>query len=54
MTLDVAALRADTPGLAHRVHLNNAGAALMPQPVIAAIQGQLDLEVWHGGYEAEA
>jgi selenocysteine lyase/cysteine desulfurase len=54
MTLDVAALRADTPGLAHRVHLNNAGAALMPQPVIEAIQGQLDLEVWHGGYEAEA
>lgn len=51
-TLDIAALRADTPGLAHRVHLNNAGAALMPTPVIEAITDHLDLEASIGGYEA--
>ncbi len=50
--LDVAALRADTPGLAHRVHLNNAGASLMPTPVVDAIRRHFDLEVEIGGYEA--
>jgi selenocysteine lyase/cysteine desulfurase len=50
--LDIAALRADTPGTAHRVHLNNAGAALMPLPVIAAMKDHLDLEATLGGYEA--
>ena len=44
--------RADTPGVAHRNHLNNAGAALMPQPVIAAIQDHVRLESEIGGYEA--
>ena len=29
--------RAETPGCAHRNHLNNAGAAFMPQPVIDAM-----------------
>lgn len=52
MTLDVAALRADTPGSRKRVHLNNAGAALMLVPVLAAVQGQLELESRIGGYEA--
>ena len=50
--MNVEALRADTPGLAHRVHLNNAGASLMPRPVIDAIRGHLDLEATIGGYEA--
>ncbi len=50
--LDIAALRADTPGLKHRVHLNSAGASLMPTPVIDAIRGHFDLEVEIGGYEA--
>lgn len=50
--LDIAALRADTPGTVHRIHLNNAGAALMPTPVIAAMKDHLDLEATHGGYEA--
>lgn len=50
--LNVTALRADTPGVAHRVHLNNAGASLMPSPVLDAIRGHLDLEARIGGYEA--
>jgi selenocysteine lyase/cysteine desulfurase len=46
--------RADTPGCRHRNHLNNAGAALMPKPVIEAITGHIRLESEIGGYEAEA
>jgi selenocysteine lyase/cysteine desulfurase len=46
--------RADTPGCHHRNHLNNAGAALMPQPVIDAIVEHITLESEIGGYEAEA
>jgi len=46
--------RADTPGCAHRNHLNNAGAALMPMPVIDAIHDHIRLESEIGGYEAEA
>lgn len=45
--------REDTPGCAGRIHLNNAGAALMPRPVLDAIRGHLDLEAEIGGYEAE-
>lgn len=48
----VARLRADTPGCAHRVHLNNAGASLMPSPVVEAIHAHLEREVFLGGYEA--
>ena len=44
--------RADTPGSAHRNHLNNAGAALMPAPVLAAMQQHLTDEALMGGYEA--
>jgi len=53
-TLDIDALRADTPGCAHRVHLNNAGAALMPEPVLKACRDHLAKEATHGGYEAAA
>ncbi|MBP6828178.1 MAG: aminotransferase class V-fold PLP-dependent enzyme [Saprospiraceae bacterium] len=45
-------LRSDTPGCAHRIHLNNAGAALQPLPVLRAMQEHLDLEAQIGGYEA--
>ena len=44
--------RSETPGCAHRNHLNNAGAALMPSPVIRAIEDHLRLEPTIGGYEA--
>jgi len=48
----LAVWRADTPGTAHRNHLNNAGAGLMPQPVIDAITDHVRLESEIGGYEA--
>src|SRR4051812_20961634 len=50
---DLQRWRADTPGCAHRNHLNNAGAALMPRPVIDAITEHIKLESEIGGYEAE-
>jgi cysteine desulfurase / selenocysteine lyase len=50
--IDVTGARRDTPGCATRVHLNNAGASLMPNPVIAAVKEHLDLEARIGGYEA--
>jgi selenocysteine lyase/cysteine desulfurase len=51
--LNIDDIRADTPGCSARVHLNNAGASLMPAPVIDAITSQLALEASIGGYEAE-
>jgi selenocysteine lyase/cysteine desulfurase len=48
----IATWRDDTPGCAHRNHLNNAGAALMPRPVIDAITDHVRLESEIGGYEA--
>jgi selenocysteine lyase/cysteine desulfurase len=50
--MDVEALRAVTPGCAHRSHLNNAGAALLSQPTIDVMTGHLRLEAEIGGYEA--
>ncbi len=44
--------RADTPGCEARAHLNNAGAALVPRPVIEAVNRHLELEQTLGGYEA--
>jgi selenocysteine lyase/cysteine desulfurase len=44
--------RADTPGCSSRIHLNNAGAALMPTPVLRATVAHLELEATLGGYEA--
>lgn len=52
--LDIAALRAQTPGCARRVHLNNAGAALLSQPTLDAMTAHLQLEAEIGGYEAAA
>ncbi|RYP81848.1 aminotransferase class V-fold PLP-dependent enzyme [Nocardioides guangzhouensis] len=52
--MDVEALRADTPGCADRVHLNNAGAALMSRQTLEAVTSHLELEAEIGGYEAAA
>jgi cysteine desulfurase/selenocysteine lyase len=41
---EVDRLRDDTPGVAHRVHLNNAGAALMPKPVVGGMVAYLQRE----------
>jgi selenocysteine lyase/cysteine desulfurase len=49
---DLLRWRADTPGCSRIVHLNNAGAALVPRPVRDAIRAHLDLEDQLGGYEA--
>lgn len=50
--LNLTTLRADTPGVQHIIHFNNAGASLMPQPVIDAITNHITLEAQLGGYEA--
>ena len=44
--------RADTPGCDHVIHLNNAGASLMPRPVLQAMVDHLQREAVTGGYES--
>ena len=52
--MDIERLRSETPGCAEYNHLNNAGSALMPEPVIRTIQDHITLESRIGGYEAAA
>ncbi|WP_191487626.1 aminotransferase class V-fold PLP-dependent enzyme [Pseudomonas sp. FEN] len=52
--MNIEQLRADTPAVERLIHFNNAGAALMPDPVIQAVTAHLELEARLGGYEAAA
>lgn len=52
--VDVARLRADTPGCEQVIHLNNAGSALPPAVVVDTQVAHLRAEEAMGGYEAHA
>ncbi len=54
MPIDIERARRDTPAADHILHFNNAGAALMPAPVLEAQLRHLRLEADTGGYEAAA
>lgn len=54
MAIDIEKARRETPGCHERLHFNNAGAGLLPQPVLDAVIDHLRLESRIGGYEAAA
>lgn len=54
MSIDVAAVRADTVGTDHVTHLDSAGSSLMPRPVADTVVAHLRREEQIGGYRAAA
>jgi selenocysteine lyase/cysteine desulfurase len=50
--IDIERIRADTPATSRLAYLHNAGAALMPAPVVEAMKRHIDLESEIGGYAA--
>lgn len=50
--IDIDRIRSDTPAASRLAYLHNAGAALMPALVVAAMKGHIDLESEIGGYAA--
>jgi selenocysteine lyase/cysteine desulfurase len=51
---EIKTLRNETSGCSNVIHLNNAGAALMPDVVTQSIIKHIELESHIGGYEASA
>ncbi|MDB5360192.1 MAG: sufS [Rhodospirillales bacterium] len=52
MTLDIARLRAETPGADRILHLNHAGSSLMSAATVAAIEAHLRREAEFGSMES--
>ncbi len=50
--IDIATVRADTPGVNQVTHLNSAGASLPPLPVTESTVAYIQAEARIGGYEA--
>lgn len=51
---EILSFRKDTHGCANVIHLNNAGASLMPDLVTQSVLDHINLEAAIGGYEAAA
>ncbi|HAA24408.1 MAG TPA: aminotransferase [Cytophagales bacterium] len=52
--MNIDQLRNETQGTQHVIHLNNAGASLLPDPVMAVMTQYLAEEACYGGYEVAA